>query len=179
MSRLFAFVRWLLPVALLLVVAGAARAEVVASSAGGFSLRHEATVPLRPAELFELLTGGVSSWWEGSHSFSADASNLYFDLEPGGCFCERLPSGGWVRHLEVVFLDPPRRLALRGGLGPLQAIGASGTLSWQLEASEEGTRLTLDYVVSGFQPDGLAVWAAPVDGVLGLQFGRLVAAASP
>lgn len=165
-------------IGLLLVVlaflAVAAQAEVVAADAGGFVVRQEATVPLGASELFTLLTEKVSVWWDGSHSFSGDSANLYFDLDSGGCFCERLPAGGWVRHLEVVFVDPPRRLGLRGGLGPLLELGVAGAMTWRLEEVEGGTRLSMVYGVSGYQPDGLAGWAGAVDGVLGLQFERLV-----
>ncbi len=29
-----------------------------------------------------------------------------------GCFCERLPNQGGVRHMEVVYLDPGKVLAM-------------------------------------------------------------------
>ena len=84
-------------------------------------------------------------------------------------------AGGGVRHFEVVHADAPRALRLIGGLGPLQEVGASGSLTWSLEASETGaeTRVSYSYAVHGHLEGGLGAWASPVDGVLRQQLERL------
>jgi hypothetical protein len=77
--------------------------------------------------------------------------------------------------MHVVFAAPGERLRLLGGLGPLQGMGASGPMDFELAADGNGTRLTFRYTVSGFVPDGLDTMAEPVDGVLAGQLGRLAA----
>jgi hypothetical protein len=57
------------------------------------------------------------------HTFSGDAHNLSIDDKATGCFCEKLASGGGVRHMEVVCADPGKKLVLSGALGPLQGGG--------------------------------------------------------
>ena len=54
----------------------------------------------------------------------------------GGCFCEAFPDGGGVEHLRVVHVAPDRMLRLSGGLGPLQAFGVAGSLTWKLEEAD-------------------------------------------
>jgi len=46
-------------------------------------------------------------------------------------------------------------------------------LTITLKPSQDGTDLSLTYNVGGYVKDGLASWAAPVDGVLGEQVARL------
>ena len=60
-----------------------------------------------------------------------------------------------------------------GGLGPLQGIASSGTLTIQLSAAGAGTKLDMTYSVAGYFPAGMNTWAAPVDSVLTGQFTRL------
>ena len=77
----------------------------------------------------------------------------------------------------VGYVEPGRALTLLGGLGPLQALGLDGALQLTLTAEGGGTRMNWIYVVSGYRPGGIAVLAAPVDGVLAEQVERLKAAA--
>src|ERR1700690_2421263 len=90
-----------------------------------------------------------------------------------GCFCEKLARGGAARHMEVVFLAPGKTMVLSGALGPLQALAATGSMTISLSASEDGTKLSVSYAVTGYFPAGMNTWAAPVDGVLREQFTRL------
>ena len=94
-------------------------------------------------------------------------------MREGGCFCESLPNGGSVRHLEVVYADPGNALRLIGGLGPLQATATTGAMTWQLAKVDGGTKITLTYTVGGYVPQGLDSWAQAVDGVVGEQLERL------
>jgi hypothetical protein len=114
----------------------------------------------------------VQSWWDPQHTYSGASRNLSLRLSPGGCFCERLPAGGLVKHAEVVQMRPGTLLRLSGALGPLQELGAAGALSFALAAVEGGTQVTLTYRVAGFSPDGLDKLAPIVDQVLGEQLKR-------
>ncbi|MDX1644046.1 MAG: ATPase [Thermoanaerobaculia bacterium] len=165
-----------LRVAAVLAIAAApatATAEVVDAAAGGFTVRTVLDVGAPPDEVYSALTENVGSWWDPAHTYSGDAARLSIDARPGGCFCERLDAGG-VQHMEVVFASHGVRLRLEGGLGPLQAEAVTGHLSWDLEATESGARLTLTYKVVGYAPGGLEAWAAPVDSVLSQAATRLV-----
>lgn len=166
--------------ALLLVPSGGS-AEVLDAAAGGFTSRNVAEISATPERVWEALTDELPNWWHPDHTFSADAGNLSLEARAQGCLCERLAEGGSVRHMEIVFVQPGERLVMEGGLGPLQQAGASGALSWVLTADEATdettgqpiTHLQLTYRVAGYLPDGLADWAAPVDGVLADQLQRL------
>jgi uncharacterized protein YndB with AHSA1/START domain len=145
----------------------------VKTGANGFLVRHEMTVGAPPARVYDALVREVGLWWSPSHTFSGDARNLSIDARPGGCFCEKYPNGGGIEHLRVVHAAPDRLLRLAGGLGPLQAHGLAGSLSWRLTAEAGGTRLELSYSVGGFMPDGFEKIAPAVDRVLGEQAQRL------
>jgi hypothetical protein len=73
----------------------------------------------------------------------------------------------------VIYVAPSRTLRLSGGLGPLQALGASGTLGFALSPSSSGTKLNVTYAVAGYFPQGMNTLASPVDAVLTEQIGRL------
>lgn len=93
---------------------------------------------------------------------------MSIETEAGGCLCESLPNGGSVQHMEVVYAEPGVSLRMHGGLGPLQAMGVAGAMTFALEASDKGTEITLTYVVGGYAPGkgGLGALAGPVDGVV-------------
>ena len=64
---------------------------------------------------------------------------------------------------------------MRGGLGPLQAMGVAGAMTFDLEASGDGTPITLTYAVGGYSPGegGLGSLAEVVDGVVRSQLESL------
>ena len=151
-----------------------ARAEVVDSAASGFTVRGTVTIGAAPEEVYRKLVRNVGNWWASDHTFSGDARNLSIEERPGGCFCEKLPNGGGVRHMEVVNLAPGKMVVLSGGLGPLQSVAATGSMQFQFAAAEGGTtKLVFTYTVVGYQPAGMSSWAAPVDSVLRQQMVRL------
>jgi uncharacterized protein YndB with AHSA1/START domain len=164
-----------------LLLAGAAGAAVLDSADHGFTVQNTVEVAAAPGPVYAALVQRVGAWWSSDHTFSGDAANLSIDPRPGGCFCERLPDGGGVIHLTVVYADPGKLLRLRGGLGPLQGTSAAGSLTFALspvegsegQTPEDRTRVELTYQVGGYLPDGLDGWAAAVDGVLAEQLGRL------
>lgn len=154
--------------------ATAANAEVLDAQANGFALKREAVIRA-PAERVWAALIKPSTWWNKDHTWSGAAANLSLAPMAGGCFCERLPNGGSVQHLAVVYAQPNVQLTLFGGLGPLQSSGAAGHLVWSLAEKDGQTTLTWTYTVGGYVKGGLDRWAKPVDGVLGEQLDRLKA----
>lgn len=147
-------------------------AAVNDSAASGFSVTEKLHIAAPPDKVYGELTQ-PAHWWSPRHTFSRDAANLTLDAKAGGCWCEKLPDGGSVQHLTVVYADPGKALVLRGALGPLQGLGVEGGLTIELTAATDGTDVTATYNVGGYLKDGLTSWAPPVDGVLGEQFARL------
>jgi uncharacterized protein YndB with AHSA1/START domain len=146
---------------------------VVDASAGGFTVRTTVAIRAAPGDVYQRLVRNIGDWWNPSHTFSGNAHNLSIEEKTMGCFCERLPGGGGVRHMEVVYVAPGKTLRLSGALGPMQAIAASGIMTIELSAAEGGTKLEVTYAVAGYLPAGMNTWAAPVDGVVEEQFTRL------
>jgi hypothetical protein len=158
---------------LIFSAAGCASAEVLDSSGGGFTVKTTLTIQAAPAVVYQRLVHNVGEWWSPAHTFSHNAHNLSISDQAMGCFCETLPDGGGVRHMEVINATPGKRLVLNGALGPLQSLAVTGAMKIELSPAGDGTKLEVTYAVGGYLPAGLTTWAAPVDGVLGEQFTRL------
>jgi hypothetical protein len=150
-----------------------AEAEIVDSSSHGFTVRDTINIAQLPLNVYEYIVKDVGKWWNSAHTWSGKSGNLSIDDRAGGCFCEKLEHGGSVRHMEVVFTAPGSTLRLVGGIGPLQAMAVTGTMTWTLSKSDKGTRVEVTYTVGGYHPRGLAFMAKPVDGVLLEQMTRL------
>jgi uncharacterized protein YndB with AHSA1/START domain len=151
------------------------RGEVVESTAAGFLVRNTTAINAPPAMVYAALTDGVGGWWDPVHTFSHDARNLSLDAKPGGCFCERLPDGGGVQHMSVVYASPGKLLRLTGSIGPLQEAALAGTMTWTLLQASGGTTVELIYTVGGFRAGGFRDIPTVVDGVLRGQLARLKA----
>lgn len=160
--------------ALFLASAPVSHAAVTSAQDGGFHVEAEATVAASPSAVWRMLLR-PSRWWSPDHTYSGAAANLHLEPRPGGCFCERLATGG-VEHLRVGYMEQPKELRLLGGLGPLQGM-ADGALTFKIEPAEAGAVLRLSYRVWGNAPGGFGGIAPAVDGVLVEQLGRLKAAA--
>jgi len=148
-------------------------AEVLDQSDAGFRVKNNAVVTVTADEAYNVLINDIGKWWDSSHTFSGDAHNLSIENRLGGCFCEQFPGGGGVRHLTIVNMVPGIRLRLSGGLGPLQASGVSGSLTWSFVQEEGKTSIVLEYSVGGYFPGGLQAMAIPVDAMLNEQLQRL------
>lgn len=159
----------------LLLGPSAAFADVVDSAPAGFTVKAAMDSPASAAQVYRALTERIGSWWENAHTWSGNASNLSIDARPGGCFCEKLPNGGGVQHMTVVYADPGKLLRLSGGLGPLQDLAVTGVMSWTLTESGGKTTIEVTYKVGGYMPGGAGVGAlaAPVDTVVTAQLKRL------
>ena len=160
---------------LFVILAGPLRGEVVETTAAGFLVRNTAAINAPPATVYAALTDGVGGWWDPAHTFSHNARNLSVDAKPGGCFCERLPDGGGVQHMSVVYASPGKLLRLTGAIGPLQEAALTGTMTWNLLQAGSGTTVELIYTVGGFRAGGFRDIPTVVDGVLRGQLARLKA----
>jgi uncharacterized protein YndB with AHSA1/START domain len=138
----------------------------------GFLVKLETNINGPPAKVYDALVGQVGSWWNPEHTYSHDAKNLSIDPRPAGCFCEKLPNGGGVEHLRVVYVAPREVLRLSGGLGPLQASGLAGSMTWKLTGGAENTRVELSYSVGGFIQGGFEQIAPAVESMLNDQLNR-------
>jgi uncharacterized protein YndB with AHSA1/START domain len=150
-----------------------ASAEVKDSSAIGFTIQDTVIIAANPNDVYHSLVADVGRWWDSAHTFSGNASNLSIDDKAGGCFCEKLANGGSVRHLVVVFVDPGKTLRMIGGLGPLQAMAVTGSMTWSLSKTDAGTNVKVTYSVGGYRPGGLQILASLVDKVMFEQLKRL------
>lgn len=150
-----------------------AQAEVVDSSSAGFTVRTTLSIQAPPDDVYRRFIRNIGDWWSPQHTYSGNAHNLSIEEKPAGCFCEKLPDGGGVRHMEVVNLAPGKSVTLSGALGPLQSLAATGTMSVQFAPYQGGTNLVVFYAVAGYLPAGMNTLASPVDGVIAEQFTRL------
>ena len=151
-----------------------ARADVADSSSGGFTVKMTFSMRAAPDEVYRRLVRNVGDWWSPRHTFSGDSHNLSIEEKAMGCFCEKLPNGGGVRHMEVLYFVPGKVLVLTGALGPLQSLAATGTMTLGFSSTDDGgTKLDVNYVVAGYLPAGMNTWAAPANSMLTEQFTRL------
>jgi uncharacterized protein YndB with AHSA1/START domain len=164
----------LLIAAALALTAATAHAEVIDAQPNGFEVRREAVLNAPADKVYAALTQ-PSAWWNKDHTWSGSSANLSLAAMSGGCFCEKLPNGGSVLHMTVVYAQPGQGLRLFGALGPLQMSGAAGHLAWTLAEKDGKTTLVQTYDVGGYRKGGLDKLAPAVDGVLGEQFDRLKA----
>jgi hypothetical protein len=166
-----------------LVFASPIAAEVTASSEAGFVSRNVAEVQSSPGDTWKALVA-PSGWWNGEHTYSGDAANMWLDPHATGCFCEKIPGPkdgppgqrpGTVEHMRVIHADAGKVLRLSGALGPLQPEAVNGTLTITLTPMEGGTRVVWEYVVGGYMRYKSAEIGPLVDKVLGEQLNRLAA----
>lgn len=155
-----------------LALAAPAQATITDLAPDGFA--NEVTVHIAaPPDKVYAIIGKPALWWNPDHTFSGSAANLTIDEQAGGCFCEKLPNGGSVQHMVVVFADPGKLLRLRGGLGPFQRSAVDTVLTWTLTPSANGTDVTATFLVSGYMKGGMADMAKVADGVLDMNTNRL------
>ena len=139
----------------------------------GFLVKFDVNINAPAAKVYDALIAQVGSWWNPEHTYSHDAKNLSIDPRPEGCFCEKLPNGGGIEHLRVVYIAPPQVVRFSGALGPLQASGVAGSMTWKLTGGPDNTRLDLSYSVGGFIQGGFEKMAPAVEAMLREQFDRL------
>lgn len=174
-------------IAILALSATPATAKIVAASDNGFAVRHEAEVTVDPETAYDMLRA-PAKWWNGEHSWTGNAENLYMDAQAGGCFCELIPADesaekrvlrGSVQHMRILYAEPGKMLRLSGALGPLQSEAVTGTLTIMLKPTAQGTALSFEYVVGGYMRFSVDEIAPAVDGVIGEQLTRLANIVGP
>jgi uncharacterized protein YndB with AHSA1/START domain len=116
-------------------------------------------------------------WWSSKHSWSGQAANMTLDPRVGGCFCERW-KGGEAEHGRVLQAVPGKLLRLSAPLGPMQSMGVSAVLTFELVPVGAATEVRLRYIVGGNFGMDPRVLAPAVDGVLREQLSGLAKAAS-
>ncbi|HWE49272.1 MAG TPA: hypothetical protein VG273_05765 [Bryobacteraceae bacterium] len=166
--------------ATLVVFSSAGKAAVTDSAANGFVVKTSVAILAAPDEVYRRLLE-IGDWWDPAHTFSGEVHNLSIEAKPMGCFCEKLPNGGGVRHMEVVNFVPGKTLVMTGALGPLQSMAATGNMTIQLSslaavagrASAILTTVDVTYAITGYLPGGMNTMAAAVDAVTARQFVRL------
>jgi len=146
-------------------------AEIADSAANGFTYKTTLQLSAPPDAVYQKLLS-IGNWWSSSHTFSGDAHNMSIDPKAMGCWCEKLPSGGGVRHMQVVNVMPGKMLVMTGGLGPLQSMAATGSMTVRLTPANGGTKLDVMYAVTGYFPGGTGQLTGPVNTVLDEQFAR-------
>lgn len=162
-----------LSTALLLTLPSLAHAKIVAKSATGFVVEHQIELKSDAKSAYDAFTK-IGSWWASSHSFSGEAKNITIDTTPGGCWCEALPNGGFVKHMDVVHAAPGAMLVFSGGLGPLHFTGVAGSMTVRFQAAKNAgiTTMTLRYDVGGRDDKNFEEISKAVDGVLAEQIAR-------
>jgi hypothetical protein len=160
-----------LALAAFLTIPPIAEAKVLAKSATGFVVEHKVELKTDAKSAYDAFLK-IGSWWSSSHSFSGDAKNLSIEIKPGGCWCEALPDGGFVKHMEVVHAAPGSMLVFSGGLGPLQFMGVAGSMTVSFKAGKGASTVTLRYDVGGRDDKNFEGISNGVDGVIAEQFAR-------
>lgn len=154
-------------------MASPVQADVLRTGPGGVIVRTTVEVNAAPEVVYDALTARVGEWWGATNTWSGDARNLSVDARAGGCFCEKLSSGGTVQHMQVVWAERGTLLRLSGAPGRLQEGAFIGTLSWALTKTAVGTRIEMTFSVAGFAPGGFEAIAPAVDESWSAQVGRL------
>lgn len=142
------------------------------SSATGFTVKHEIKINCPADSLWQSFLR-VGDWWDPEHTWSGDSKNLFIQPYAGGVFGEKLANGGSVLHMTVYYIAPGTSVILRGGLGPLMALGVEGSMSFTFLPDGNNSKLMFHYMVGGYCPGGLWRYAPLVDKVLGHQLERL------
>jgi uncharacterized protein YndB with AHSA1/START domain len=81
-----------------------------------FYFDKEVTLPGTPEEIFDVVTGDISGWWD--HHMSEHPKKLFIDAFPGGGFWEIFDDqGNGVQHARVIYADRGKLLRFDGPLG--------------------------------------------------------------
>ena len=164
--------RSLFIIAGMLLFTATAQAAVADSSPGGFTIKIVVNAQGAPADVYRKFVHDIGNWWEPIHTYSHDAHNLSIDDKPMGCWCEKLPDGGGVQHMETIFAMPGKLIRFSGAIGPMQAMAAVGSMSVEFKPVEGGTAVELTYALGGYSPQGFDKIAPIIDMVLTTQITR-------
>ena len=148
---------------LALGAAAPARAEVKALDLGGFDLAQHLVVRGTPAQVYDMITGDLSPWWD--HTFSDHPKKLYIEPWPGGGFYEIFDdAGNGVKHATVTWADRGKRLRFEG---PLGLTGNAVVFVCTYDLAAQGADSTKVHFTGSLAGKNQKDWAAGVDGVWG------------
>lgn len=167
--------RYFLALFVLLLFFDAAGAAVTNADAGGFTSVNELTIDAQRMDTWSAAIREIDRWWDSDHTVSGEASRLYIEAKPQGCFCERLGKDAGVVHMTVTTIFPGTVLRLTGGLGPLGLMGVNGNMTWEFAGAGNETVVKFTYAVGGYRPGGLDAMAEIVDAVIAEALLRLKA----
>ncbi|HLK17760.1 MAG TPA: SRPBCC domain-containing protein [Bryobacteraceae bacterium] len=139
--------------AILLCAACAAFGEVKETKLGGFTIEHEVVLAASPAEVYDVVTGDISPWWD--HHLSEHPKKLYIDARPGGGFYEIFnDAGDGMLHATVIRAERGKKLQFTGPL-PFAGRVVDFAVTYDLTAEPGGgTRFHLTANLAGQVPDG-------------------------
>jgi len=160
--------------ALALLAASCAHAEVSGTNATGFTVSFTRDVNVSREVLWSAVSQ-LPRWWNSAHTWSGKASNMQLDLRAGGCWCEVWGDGDSAMHGLVAAIRPNQLLRFYASLGPLQDRATTGVLTFALSVNQDKTQLKVVYRIVGPGDVGLLELAPAVDRVIGEQVKRLVA----
>ena len=116
-------------------------------AARGFTFTFDVTLPVDAQTAFNSMTGDVSGWWD--HTMSEHPKALHIEPKPGGGFYEIFDdAGNGVRHAEVTYAEPGKRLRMEGPLG-LAGRAFTMVTTWDYEQVGDSTRVTCTVNMSG------------------------------
>lgn len=105
-----------------------------------------------PKRVFEVLTNEISMWWGEPYLRNFKSESLVLEAKLGGKLYETWNQGGMILA-EVIELNPPERIVLRGSMGIEGLI--IGVVSLNLEKKSNGTILNLEHSIMGDLPPHL------------------------
>src|SRR3954469_13840840 len=106
----------------LALVTPIAMAEVKGAGTSGFEVREKVHIAAEPGTVY---AAGLAPkrWWDPKHTYSRDPNRVTLEARAGGCWCESLPGGGSVEHLEITYLAPGKAIRFRGAVCVVTVIG--------------------------------------------------------
>jgi len=105
----------------------------------------------------------IGRWWTSEHSLSGKGSNMYFANK---CFCETMPNGKTETVMTFVDRQRNKSAVLSGELGPLRGKAVEGKMTWKFNKDHHGTRVTMEYKVSGLAVADNQTWPTELDNLL-------------
>ncbi len=119
-----------------------------------FSFQKEVTLPGTPIDIWNIVTGDISSWWD--HSFSDNPVKFYIDPKPGGGFWEIFDEeGNGVLHATVIYADKGKLLRFEGPLG-LSGMAIQVVTTYQFESSgNDSTKFIVSLNAAGQVEEGV------------------------
>jgi uncharacterized protein YndB with AHSA1/START domain len=152
---------WLLTGAVLLCAPHSVRAQIKETKLSGFTIEQEIVLPGSPTEIYDVVTGDISPWWD--HHFTETPKKFFIEARPGGGFYEIFnDAGDGVLHATVILADRGKRLRYTGPLAFSGSV-ADFAVTYDLAPDPAGTRFHLKVNFAGQLPDGAeknvdAVW---------------------